>query len=107
MITKESKASMDYLESILDKKPTLGDYLLAIRQGEELSQVEFARLLGISRQNLCDLEHNRRFVSPKMAAEFAKKLGYSDRHFVRLCLQDLLNRDGLALLVEIRNTNAA
>ena len=45
MITKESKESMDYLESILGKKPTLGDYLLAIRQGEELSQVGFARLL--------------------------------------------------------------
>jgi transcriptional regulator with XRE-family HTH domain len=107
MIIKESKESMDYLESILGKRPTLGEYLLAIRHGEELSQVEFARLLGISKQNLCDLEHNRRFISPKMAAEFASKLGYSDKHFVRLCLQDLLNRDGLAWLVDIQNTNAA
>jgi len=107
MITKESKESLDYLESILGKKPTLGDYLLAIRRGEELSQVEFAMLLGVSRQNLCDLEHNRRFISPKMATEFAKKLGYSGKHFVRLCLQDLLNRDGIALLVEVQNTSDA
>jgi hypothetical protein len=38
-----------------------------------------------------------------MAAKFAKKLGYSSKHFVRLCLQGLLNRDGLALLVDVQN----
>lgn len=103
MITNESKNALKYLESIIGKKPTLGDYLLAIRQGEESSQVDFSKQLGISRQNLCDIEHNRRFISPKMAAEFAEKLGYSARQFVRLCLQDLLNRDGLALLVDVQD----
>jgi hypothetical protein len=38
-----------------------------------------------------------------MAAEFAKKLGYSSRHFVRICLQDILNREGIALLVDVQN----
>ena len=103
MITNESKKALDFLESLIGKKPTLGDYLLAIRQGEELSQVNFAQQLGISRQNLCDIEHNRRFISPKMAAEFADKLGYSKKQFVRLCLQDLLNKEGLALLVDIQD----
>ena len=103
MITNESKEAMDYLESLIGKKTTLGDYLLAIRQGEELSQTNFAKQLGISRQNLCDIEHNRRFISPKMATEFADKLGYSKKQFVRLCLQDLLNRDGLSLLVDVQN----
>lgn len=103
MITNESKETLDYLESLINKKPTLGDYLLAIRQGEELSQVSFAKQLGISRQNLCDIEHNRRFPSPKMAAEFADKLGYSKKQFVRLCLQDLLNRENLLLLVDIQD----
>ena len=103
MITNESKKALDYLESLIGKKPTLGDYLLAIRQGEELAQVEFAKLLRISRQNLCDIEHNRRFISPKMAAEFANTLGYSRKQFVRLCLQDLLNREGLFLAVDIED----
>ena len=102
MIAKESKKSLDFLESLIGKKTTLGDYLLAIRQGEELSQVEFAKLLGISRQNLCDIEHNRRFISPKMAVEFAKKLGYSSRNFVRICLQDLLDRDRIDLFVDVQ-----
>lgn len=103
MITNESKETLDYLESLINKKPTLGDYLLAIRQGEELSQANFAKQLGISRQNLCDIEHNRRFPSPKMAASFADKLGYSRKQFVRLCLQDLLNRENILLLVDIQD----
>ena len=103
MITNESKNALDYLESLIGKKPTFGDHLLAIRQGEEMTQVDFAKQLGVSRHYLCDIEHNRRYVSPKAAAEFAEKLGFSSKQFVRLCLQDMLNRDGLALLVDIQN----
>ncbi|MGQ3890103.1 helix-turn-helix transcriptional regulator [Legionella sp. CNM-1927-20] len=103
MNTNKSQAALDYLVKLIGKMPTLGDYLLAIRQGEEMSQVDFAKLLGVSRQYLCDIEHNRRFISPKMAAEFANKLGYSKNQFVRLCLQDLLNREGLDLSVSVEN----
>lgn len=105
MNTNTSKDSLDYLESIIGKKPTLGDYILSIRQAEEMSQVAFAEILGISRHNLCDIERNRRFISPKMAAQFANKLGYSEKKFVRLCLQDMLNRDGLSLVVKIANAS--
>lgn len=103
MITNETKESLNFLESLIGKKPTLGDFILAIRQGEEMTQADFSKVLGISRHNLCDIEHNRRFISPKMAAQFANKLGYSEKQFVRLCLQDMLNREGLALLVDIEN----
>jgi len=101
MHTKKTQKTLKFLESVITKKPSLGDYLLAIRQGEELSQVAFSKILGISRQNLCDIEHGRRFISPKMAAEFANKLGYSAKHFIRLCFQDMLNRDGLRYSVDI------
>jgi transcriptional regulator with XRE-family HTH domain len=94
MTTKKTKASLDFLEGLAGKL-TLGSLLLAIRQGEEMTQIEFAKLLGVSKQYLCDLEHGRRFVSPKAAAEYAKKLGYSSQQFVKLCLQDLVDRDGL------------
>ncbi len=80
---------------------TLGRLLHAIRVGEDMSQVAFAELLGISKQNLCDIEHGRRFVSPKMANEFAKKTGYSSAQFIRLCLQDMLKRDGIKFEVEL------
>ena len=102
MTTKKTKASLDFLESLAGKL-TLGSLLLAIRQGEEMTQVEFAKLLGVSKQYLCDLEHGRRFASPKAAAEYALKLGYSSQQFVRLCLQDLVDRDGLDLIIDVQN----
>jgi transcriptional regulator with XRE-family HTH domain len=102
MNTKHSKVALKHLESLAGGKLTLGNLLLSIRQGEALSQVEFAKQLGISRQNLCDIEHDRRFVSPKKASDFSLKLGYSEKQFVRLCLQNLLDRDGIHLDVEVQ-----
>ena len=37
-----------------------------------------------------------------MAAEYADTLGYSKNQFVRLCLQDLLDRDQLCMTVDIK-----
>ena len=102
MTTKRTKESLKFLEKLAGKL-TLGSLLLSIRQGEEMTQVEFSKLLGVSKQYLCDLEHERRFVSPKAAAEYAKKLGYSSQQFVRLCLQDLVDRDGLDLIIEVQD----
>jgi len=103
MITKDTKETLQYLEDLMGEKLTLGSFILAIRQGEELSQVEFSKMLGISRQMLCDMEHGRRIISPKKAAEYAELLGYSKKQFVRLCLQDMIDRDHLGLIVEIEN----
>ena len=98
--TKKMKQTIDTLEKIAGPL-NLGSLLHAIRVGEELSQVEFSKLLGISKQNLCDIENGRRFVSPKKAEEFAKKTGHSSTQFVRLCLQDILKRDGISFGVEL------
>lgn len=103
MITKNTKKTLKYLDDLVGSKLTLGSLILAIRQGEELSQVEFAKILGVSRQVLCDLEHGRRIISPKKAAEYAAKLGYSKKQFVRLCLQDMIDRDHLGLVIEIED----
>lgn len=101
-IKKKTSEALQFLDTLTGHKLTLSNLLLAIRQGEGMSQTEFSQLLGVSRQYICDLEHGRRFLSPKAAAEYAKKLGYSPQQFVRLCLQDLLDRDGLNLTVDVR-----
>jgi transcriptional regulator with XRE-family HTH domain len=103
MITKDTQETLGYLENLMGQKLTLGSFILAIRQGEELSQVEFAKTLGVSRQVLCDIERGRRMISLKKAAEYADLLGYSRKQFVRLCLQDMIDRDHLGLVVEIEN----
>ncbi len=102
MTIKNKSDAMKFMEKLAGKL-TLPGLLIAIRQGEEMSQVEFAELLGVSRQYLCDIEHDRRTISPKVAAIFAKKLGYSPKQFVRLCLQDLINRNGLKLKIDVQD----
>ena len=101
MMTHKTQKTLDTLAKYTPPF-TLGSLILSIRQGEELSQVEFANLLGISKQYLCDIEHERRSISPKAAENFAKKLGYSPEQFMRLCLQDLLRKDGFAFSVELK-----
>lgn len=89
------------LESMAGEKLTFGGLLHSIRLGEELSQVEFAEMLGISKQYLCDIEKGRRSVSPKSAASYAEILGYSETQFIRLCLQDMLDREGFDLIITV------
>ena len=97
----KSKNTLKQLEKLSGKKLTLGHCLWAIRNSEEITQVDFANLLKISPQNLCDLEHGRRFASPKMATLFAKKLQRSPEHFIKLCLQDMLDRENIKLYVDV------
>ena len=104
MSTKKSVTdkSLALLESISGKKLTIGSLLWSIRECDEITQIAFADKLGISRQYLCDIEHHRRGLSPEMAAKFAKKLGYSEEQFIRLAIQDELDRVGLPFDVEIK-----
>src|SRR5258708_3065018 len=99
---KISSHTLKKLEAISGKKLTLGNLLWSIRKGDDKTQAEFAMILGVSKQYLSNVEHNRRFVRPKTAAEWAKRLGYSTHQFVRLCLQDMVDRDHLKVQVDVK-----
>ena len=90
------------LEKISGEKLSFGSLILSIRLGEDMSQVDFSKSLGISKQYLCDVEHGRRSVSIPMAAAWAKKLGYSSEQFVRLSIQDVLDKSKLKLIVHVK-----
>ena len=100
MRTKKKSDAMKFLEGLVGKL-TFGGLIEAMRQAEEMSQVEFAAKLGISKQHLCDIEKGRKFVSPERAAKFARILGHSERSFVALALQDIVNQGGLKLKVNV------
>lgn len=80
---------------------SLGQSLRAIRQADAVSQTAFAKQLGVSVQYLCDLEHDRKLVSPKKAQSFAQILGYPPEQFVALALQDSLNYYDIPMFVEV------
>jgi antitoxin HigA-1 len=94
-------ATMKFLEKVSGKSLSLGAFIESIRISEDMSQVEFARKLKISRSHLCDIEKGRKLVSPARAVELAKMLGYSPIQFVRLSLQDELSKTGLKFKVHV------
>jgi len=96
-----TRQSLKVLDELTQSPLTLGPLIWSIRQGEDMSQVEMAQQLGISRQHLCDLEHDRKSVSPKLAARYAKQLGYSQEQFVRLALQNQVDQAGLRMSIEV------
>lgn len=99
--SKMTEDTLKNIEKVTGSKLTCGKLIWAIRQADEISQVEFANKLEISKQQLCDIENGRRHVSPKLAAKYAEILGYSKEQFIRLSLQDLVDREGLNVQVEI------
>lgn len=101
-MTTKTNDTLKFLEQASGTKLTLGKLINSIRLGEELSQVEFATKLGISRQQLCDIEHERKTISPKLAAQYATVLGYSVQQFIRLSLQSIVDRDNLDVEVDIK-----
>ena len=101
VIKRKKSAAMKFLEDITGGPLSLGKFLQSIRLGEEMSQVEFAGQLGISRSHLCDIEKGRKLVSPERASVFAKTLKYSAEQFVRLALQDQVEKAGLKFKVKI------
>jgi len=69
---------------------TFGRALWAHRKCEEISQKDFAKVLGISPQSLCDMEKERRIPSVKRAAKIAKQLREPEITWVELAIQDML-----------------
>ena len=98
---KNTSRAMRALEKIAGGPLTLGGAIESIRVGEGLSQTECAKKLGVSKSHLCDVEKDRKVVSPERAAKWAKIMGYPEAVLVKLAIQAELNAAGLKYKVEI------
>ena len=101
MSIKSAKSeAVQFLESLTNGPLTIGSLLFSLRKSEEISQVAFAKKLGISKQTLCDIEKERTAVSSARAARFANKLKFPPAFFIQLALQEELKREGIRLSVK-------
>lgn len=80
---------------------TFGRLLKSHRLGEEMSQVEMAKMLRLSKQSLNDLESGRRIPSIKRAVTIARKIGLMEDLLVQLVLQDQINKEKLKFKVSV------
>lgn len=66
----KGKSYFEKLEKIYGPL-SFGALLRAFREAEGLTQIEFSKQLGLSRQNIIDLENMRKIPSSKRAAKIA------------------------------------
>lgn len=102
-MSTKAKYTREHLEKDFGSL-TFGRLLRSHRLGEEISQVEMAKALGISKQSLNDLESGRTLPSVARAAEIAKKLDLVQGTLVELAIQDQLDREKLNLKVHISDS---
>ena len=82
---------------------TFARLLKSHREGEDLSQVEMAKRLGISRQSLNDLESGRKIPSIRRAINIAKTIGLLEDLMVQLVLQDQVNKENIKMRVTVKS----
>lgn len=83
-------------------EPTIGSSLRTARLCEEATLSDFAERLGITKQELSNIEKGRSAVSLKRALLFATKLGYSLELYAKLALEDEARRHGLLIEILIK-----
>lgn len=81
---------------------TVGMFIKTFRENDDISQTDYAKKLGLSRANLCDLERGRKLISPERAAKIAKKIGVPEKVLIQLALQDSLLAARLKYTVELK-----
>lgn len=82
---------------------TFAKFILGIRTTLDLSQVEMAKKLGISKSALCEIEKGRTLVGPQAAVRYAKKAGFSEKVALEASLQDQLRKANIKKRVRIED----
>ena len=97
MTTRRVKYGVKELEKEIGPL-TFANLLSCYRLCEEMSQKEFAKLLGISLSSLYDLEKGKATPSIAKARKIAKKLQASEKLFMEMAIEAQLKREGLKKL---------
>ena len=77
---------------------TFGQLMRAWRLAEGMNQTIFAKKIGLSVQNLNDLEKSRRIPTPARASRIAKKLKVPEIGLIQFCYQSIQSGQALVTL---------
>lgn len=85
-------------------KITFAELLESIREDLEIeTRVDMAEKLGVTKQYYGDFLSGRSSVSVKKALEWAHRLGYPEKLFIKHALDDLLSRNDIKYSVQIHD----
>ena len=88
------------------KAPSFGALMAQVRIETGESLEVFAQRLGVARQNLWEIEQDRRTVSYQRAAEWADALGFEPKDFVRAVVQQAISAAELPYTVQLATPSA-
>ena len=100
MSTKKTNNSK-IIQKIRKERLTFGKMIESIRKADNITQVELAAKLKISRAHLCDLEKGRRTITVARAIQLSNILGYSTHQFVAKALEDITCAAGLDVRITL------
>ena len=106
MSTKSSNTldALDETKSIWNAM-TFGGLVHSLRVSDEISQVVLAKKIGVSKQFLSDVEHNRKDIGISFAKKIAEALDYSIEPLIELLIRDQLRRQQLNYIVELKKAS--
>ena len=102
--TCDTSNALESTQDIWDKM-TFGGLVHSLRISDEISQVELAKKIGVSKQFLSDVEHNRKDVGIGFAKKISYSLGYSIEPLIELLIRDQLRRQHLNYIVELKKAS--
>jgi len=96
MSTKNEEAiPAEEATKAIDDKMSVGMLVRAFREAEEISQVDLATRLGVSKQFLSDVENNRKKIGIPFIQKFATALGFAPETLVSVYLRDQVREAGM------------
>lgn len=102
MSIKNKSETRKFFEKLRGGPLTFGHLIESLRLCDEISQVDLAKKMNISKSQICDIEKGRRLVSAERASAFAKAMGYSVQQFVATAIEDQLRQAGLKFKVDLK-----
>ena len=103
-ISNENLNALEVTKDIWNEM-TFGGLVHSLRISDEITQVELAKKVGVSKQFLSDVEHNRKDVGIAFAKKISDALGYSIEPLIELLIREQLRRQHLDYIVELKHAS--
>jgi len=100
----ESSSALESTKDVWNKM-TFGGLVRSLRLSDAISQVELGKKIGVSKQFLSDVEHNRKDVGMEFAKKVSDALGYSIEPLIELLIRDQLRKQHLDYIVELKRAS--
>ncbi|APJ04040.1 helix-turn-helix transcriptional regulator [Silvanigrella aquatica] len=85
---------------------SFGEFIKSIRACDKISQTELAKRMKVTRQFINAVELGKSTVSVLLATQIATTLGYPQKVFIEILINDMLKKAGINKVVVFKEKEA-